>query len=290
MRGRAYSTGKQDLSGHELEDWIDALAFVRREYKDHIADPDCVYAEGGSGAGGNVYAIVGKFPDTFAAAVVRSGMSDYTRQYEEDEVGEFRRDCEEWIGGTPETNPEGYRSRSGLTTVANSRTPMHVDHGDTDVRVTVSHARRYVAAARAVGREVEYIEWPGVGDRRHWTNLRKEDEERLARSIDAFLDRHKVPPALPPKGHLVVAGYVKTRLFEVVLDHVDRIAELDYDLSETPRARFVLRAKTARRARIAAPARPTATWNEAAVTAAPREGGWIDVEGPIDEVARVTLE
>ena len=53
-----------------------------------VSDPNCVYAEGGSGAGGNVYAIVGKFPDFFSAAVVHSGMSDYLAQYQRDETGE----------------------------------------------------------------------------------------------------------------------------------------------------------------------------------------------------------
>ena len=79
MRGREYSDGKPDLGGWELQDWIDAVEFALAEYSDFVSDPDCIYAEGGSGAGGNVYALVGKFPDYFSAAVVHAGMSDYHR-------------------------------------------------------------------------------------------------------------------------------------------------------------------------------------------------------------------
>jgi hypothetical protein len=250
MRGRGRSSGKADLSGWELQDWIDAVEFAKREYAEHISDPECVYAEGGSGAGGNVYAIVGKFPDYFSAAIVRSGMSDYALQCELDEIGEFREDCVAWIGGTPGDNPEGYRSRGGITTVRNLLTPLHIDHGETDVRVTIAHARRYVAAARALGRTVKYLEWPDVGDRRHWSNFTPEQDRELAASIETFLTEHQKPPVLPAKAELVVAGYVKTRAFEIVLDDIDRIGKVAYDLSDPARPRFDLAAKTSRVVRV----------------------------------------
>jgi hypothetical protein len=261
MRGRGRSGGQADLSGWELQDWIDGVEFVRREYGEYLSDPNCVYAEGGSGAGGNVYAIVGKFPDFFSAAVVHSGMSDYLAQYQLDETGEFRDEPEHrgWIGGTPATNPEGYRSRGGLTTVKNLLTPLHVDHGETDIRVSVDHARRYVETARRLGRQVEYLEWPSVGDREHWTHMTAEQQQRLQAAIRAFYTAHQKPPRLPETGTFVVAGYLKTRVFEVVLPDIDRIGELAFDVHPGRPWQFVLRAATSRRAVLRFRWRPEAT-------------------------------
>lgn len=247
MRGRAFSDGRQDASGWELQDWIDAVEFAKREYADHISDPDCVYAEGGSGSGGNVYAIVGKYPDYFAAAVVHAGMSDYALLYEQDEIGEFIDEMEEqgWIGGSPETRAEAYRSRGGLTTVGNLLTPLHIDHGETDVRVTVAHARRYARAAAERGSEIRYLEWPNVGDRQHWTNMTGEQRDQLRRSVRSWLLAHDSPPVLPDSGAFTVAGFLKTRRFEVLLEDIDRIGSLRYEIADSAGPwRFVLTAPT----------------------------------------------
>ncbi|GAB3370797.1 alpha/beta hydrolase family protein [Amycolatopsis echigonensis] len=40
--------------------------------------------------------------------------------------------------------------------------PQLVVHGDADVRVPVAHSRDYVAAAKAAGDDVDYVELPGV--------------------------------------------------------------------------------------------------------------------------------
>jgi len=236
MRGRVFSDGRPDASGFELQDWIDAVEFAKAEYAEYISDPECVYAEGGSGSGGNVYALVGRFPDYFAAAAVHAGMSDYARLYEEDEVGEFRDDMEGdgWIGGSPRTNPEGYRSRGGLTMVENVHTPIHIDHGDTDVRVPVAHARQFVDALRSRGRAVRYLEWQNVGDRRHFTNMTPEQYLLRDLSKQNWFRMHTKPPRLPKEGELVVAGFVKTKDFEVILDDMDRIGTVSYEIGNEP--------------------------------------------------------
>ena len=151
MRGRGDATGQPDCNGWELQDVIDAVEFARRHYRDRIASPELVFLSGGSGGGGNVFALIGKFPDTFAAARAYYGISDYALWHTFDRKGEFRDELEgingkdpkgrpPWIGGSPETNPEAYRSRGGLTTVANLLTPTLVFHGADDARVPVLHA------------------------------------------------------------------------------------------------------------------------------------------------------
>lgn len=259
MRGRGDATGNPDCNGWELLDVVDAVEFARTHYRDRLSEPRLVYLSGGSGGGGNVFALLGKFPDTFAAARATSGISDYALWHAFDRKGEFRDELEgkwaknprqwkPWIGGTPETNAEAYRSRGGLTTIGNLLTPTIVFHGSDDVRVPAAHARLWVGAALGLGRGalVTYHEFPGVGDHRdHFARETAAQKSFRARAGTDFLARFRVPPVLPPRGHFVVAGYLKTSSFEVILDSIDRVAELDYDLSAN---RFVLRAATAKRA------------------------------------------
>ncbi len=260
MRGRGDATGQPDCNGWELQDVIDAVDFARRHYRDRIASPELVFLSGGSGGGGNVFALVGKFPDTFAAARAYYGISDYALWHTFDRKGEFRDELEgidgkdpkgrpPWIGGSPATNPEAYRSRGGLTTVGNLLTPTLVFHGSDDARVPVLHARLWVGAAHGAGRGalVAYHEQAGVGDHRHNGNETREQLAFRNRAGEEFLRTHRTPPVLPERGSLVVAGYVKTSRFEVVLDSIDRVGRVDYDL---PAGRFDVFAATARTATV----------------------------------------
>lgn len=261
MRGRGDATGSPDCNGWELQDVIDAVEFARRHYRDRITSPEIVLLSGGSGGGGNAYALVGKFPDYFSAAVIESGISDYALWHLLDQKGEFRDELEgvqgkdpkgrkPWIGGSPATNPEAYRSRGGLTTVGNLLTPSLLIHGADDIRVPALHARLWAGAALGQGRGalVTYHELAGVGDNRlHYANETKEQQAFRTRSSETFLRTHRTPPVVPASGSLVVAGFVKTTRFEVILDAIDRVGRVDYDLAA---GRFEVRAATATRATI----------------------------------------
>lgn len=276
MRGRGDATGNPDCNGWELQDVIDAVEFARTHYRNRLASPEIVLLSGGSGGGGNVYALVGKFPDYFAAAVASSGISDYALWHLLDRKGEFRDEMEgsweknprqwkAWIGGTPETNPEAYRSRGGLTTVGNLLTPTLVFHGAGDVRVPALHARLWIGAAHGQGRGalVTYHELADVGDNRlHYANETPEQQKMRARLAAAFLQSHRTPPALPSRGTFTVAGYLKTARFEVILDSIDRVGRVDYDLDS---GRFDVRADSARRAILRVRKSPAGDWQQSEV-------------------------
>jgi predicted peptidase len=279
MRGRGDATGQPDCNGWELQDVIDAVQFARQHYRDRIAEPQLVYISGGSGGGGNVFALLGKFPDFFAAARATSGVSDYALWHAFDRKGEFRDELEgsweknprqqkAWIGGTPETNPEGYRSRGGLTTVTNLLTPTIVFHGGADERVPALHARLWVGAAHGLGKGalIAYHEFPGVGDGRdHYAHETAAQRRFRLETGTAFLGQHRSPPALLSAGRLIVAGYLKTARFEVVLDSIDHVAQLDYDLAAL---RFELRAANARAATLRV-RNPDGTWRSSPLVVQP---------------------
>ena len=232
MRGRAYSSGEPDANGYELYDFYDALSHARQAYADHISDPDRVHFLGGSGGGGNALAIAGRFPDLFASVVAKYPMSDYAAWYRADEVGEFRDEMDIWIGASPADDPEAYAVRSGITALPNVVSPLYIAHGETDIRVPASHSRRYTEAALMLGRPVEYLELEGVGSMAHLGNITKEQDAALTAFVEKALDQHIRPPALPSKGLMVVPGYLRTRHFDVMLDSIDQLGLLAYDLNE----------------------------------------------------------
>ncbi len=224
MRGRGKSTGTPDVNGWELLDAVDALQFAKGEFGRYISHPERMYCLGGSGGGGNVYALLGKFPDLFTAGVALCGISDYAAWYRGDEVGEFRDDMDEWLGVHPDDAPDLYRSRSGIHLVENLATPLLTYHGDADPRVPVEMGRRYAARARELGKPVTYVELPGVG---HGI-----DQKALAGDIADFLLRHEKPPELDRQGRLHVGGYVQARRGRIELPSLAEFTVVEYSLDE----------------------------------------------------------
>jgi len=229
MRGRAFSSGKQDCNGFELYDFYDALLYARENYATHISNPNQVYFVGGSGGGGNGFAIVGKFPDLFTSAFIMYGMSDYALWYKQDTAGEFRDDMIPWIGGTPFENSEAYASRSGITSTENVCGKLFIMHGETDIRVPAIHSRLYVERAKELGKNVEYLELKGVGTRSHKGNITKEQIDTLKKFTEMALS-YKVPPQLPLSGELIVPGYVVTKYFSVFMESIDEVGRISYDI------------------------------------------------------------
>ncbi|MBI3946330.1 MAG: alpha/beta fold hydrolase [Armatimonadetes bacterium] len=219
MRGRGTSTGKPDASGFELIDGLDGLEFARQTWPDRIQAEGGVYLVGGSGGGGNTLALAGKAPDIFSAAVSWAGISDYARQYRHDASGRIRDEMEVWIGGNPDTNPEGYATRSGLHVLENVLTQLFVCHGTRDATVPMPQA--YRERAEALGR----------------TNIRFRFNELGHDSIEwvpalAHLRANRAIPSLSPKGSLVVSSFLACRSFWLVLDDPARMGRADYELDD----------------------------------------------------------
>ena len=234
MRGRAFSEGKQDCNGYELFDVIDACEYVKKHYAEYVSDPDLVYFEGGSGGGGNAYALAAKFPDYFAAITTMCGPSDYMVWYDNDPIGEFCDDLDIWVGerGEKGSYNAAYASRSGIFGVENLCSPMVIIHGETDERVPSYHARNYMKEVERCGKNdlVTYHELKGIGGFEHWRNATHDDMlyiDRLSKEIRA---NNQSPINIPRKGKMTVLGYLVTKDFSVFCDNIDGMGEIEYDL------------------------------------------------------------
>ncbi|NOU64622.1 prolyl oligopeptidase family serine peptidase [Paenibacillus sp. LMG 31461] len=232
MRGRAFSEGSPDCNGWELFDVIDAVTYVQQQYESFIEDSSLVYFEGGSGGGGNAYAIIAKFPDFFAAATAMCGITDYTVWYENDAIGEFQDELDVWIGHPPRDNPMAYASRSGLALASNLLTPLFICHGDTDIRVPVDHARMYKERLESLNLSdrLDYWELEGVGTREHWGHATQQQMVEIHSRSEQHRARHATPIDMPERGRFMIGGYLFTKRFSIVLDSLDHMAMVDYDL------------------------------------------------------------
>gem|GEM_PF-1134648 len=214
------SGGVPDANGWELNDIVDAIEAAKQRYPEHTL-PDPVYVIGNSGGGGNVMGIIGKFPDYFAAAYADCGMSDYARWAEL--VPDWRPSIEEWIGAKLGENQQAFASRGGLTTVQNRLTPTWITHGDADTSVPIELSQLYVGANAELGKPIHMEVIPGGGHSAGWGQYDK---------IIGFNQQHPTPPELPNRGRLVVAGYLKTRRFQVILPSINAVASCEYDLKD----------------------------------------------------------
>lgn len=212
------SDGTPDANGWELNDIIDAAEFAKKKYPQH-ALPDPVYVIGHSGGGGNAMGLVGKFPDYFTAAYAGSGMSDYGRWAEL--YAGLRGDVERYVGARINTTSTAFASRGGLTTVGNRLTPIALSHGTADQPVPFVLSQIYVKANADLGKPVPFKLVEG-GPHGVWGHY----EEMVA-----FMTGFTSPPVVPTRGVFVVAGYLKTRRFQVILPSIDAITDCAYDLS-----------------------------------------------------------
>lgn len=232
MRGRAFSEGKQDCNGFELFDIYDACEYAKKHYSEYLINQDIIYFEGGSGGGGNAYELANKFPDYFAAIVAHCGITNYALWYKNDKVGEFQDEMRPWIGFTPDENPEAYASRSAINSITNLRSPLFMAHGSKDIRVPCYHARNYYEKVKEIGYKklVKYWEIPEAGGQDHWTNISKKHEKKLGILSKKHLKNHRIPVVLEKKGNLIIPGFLVTKYFDIILDDINCIGEVEYDI------------------------------------------------------------
>src|SRR5918994_6685707 len=154
----------------QLDDVQRAVRWVRAHAVDHGIDPMRVGAYGWS-AGGQLAALLGtrdtrdataplaSYPSRVSCVVDLAGDVDlaaYTKPPALHEVVAL-------LGGTPQEVPERYRDASPLSWIDGRTAPFLVVHGTQDDVVPIDQSRRLVAALRAAGVEVQYVELDDTG-------------------------------------------------------------------------------------------------------------------------------
>jgi predicted peptidase len=123
-----------------------ALAALDHSMKEFHGDPDRIYLTGLSMGGFGSWAWAAKYPGKWAAAVVVCGGIRHRRQANAppapEEAGDPYADAAKKIGAT---------------------LPVWVFHGSADTSVPVTESRRMVEALKALGSQVKYSEYDGVG-------------------------------------------------------------------------------------------------------------------------------
>lgn len=126
-----------------------------------VADAQRIAITGRSYGGYLTLALLAFSPGIFAAGVDICGMSD---------LHSFYRDTEPWIAaaafskyGHPETDYMLLRALSPLHYAVNIDVPLLVVHGELDTNVPLGEATQVVAALRALGRPVQYLQLEGEG-------------------------------------------------------------------------------------------------------------------------------
>ena len=121
-----------------------AMATLAAAQKEFHGDPARTYLTGLSMGGYGTWYLAGKYPGTFAAIVPICGgilMPDVARQQSADDNAPYT-EAAKRIG---------------------SQTPVWIFHGGDDPAVPVTESRRMNDAMKALGGEVHYTEYPGVG-------------------------------------------------------------------------------------------------------------------------------
>ena len=154
----------------QLDDVQRAVRWVRAHAADYGIDPMRVGAYGWS-AGGQLAALLGtrdtrdataplaSYSSRVACVVDLAGdvdLAGYTEPPALHEVVAL-------LGGTPHEVPERYHDASPLSWIDGRTAPFLVVHGAQDDVVPIDQSRRLVAALRAAGVEVQYVELDDAG-------------------------------------------------------------------------------------------------------------------------------
>lgn len=143
-----------DWGGGDCED---ILACCDDLIERGVADPGRMFLGGGSYGGFMTNWIVGR-SDRFRAATTVASLSDLRSMALTSDIPEV---LQFYFGGPPWRRPDEYDRRSPLTYLANVTTPVLILHWEGDIRVPIGQADELYGALKLLGKEVEFVRYPG---------------------------------------------------------------------------------------------------------------------------------
>jgi dienelactone hydrolase len=236
MRGRGGSAGRWDSGGLDVHDILDAVLAALVRYPDEI-DACNLSIVGYSGGGGNAIACMVRFPDLFQTYVSFFGISDYGGWYRSG----GRPDCNAWmevaLGGAPDEVPQLYAARNAIPAAANARCgKLHFLWDEEETMCPPAMIEAFLEVHRAAGLANATVHVSRASDVRRWSHNYRSGNPDLSAADDLYLgdvfSSKARSPRLPPRGRLVVPGYLVTRQFQVWIEDGQRgQVTVAYDLT-----------------------------------------------------------
>jgi len=140
------------------EDYLDLMAAVDRVVARPYVDAARLGVHGYSYGGYMTAWIIGQ-TDRFRAAIVAAPVTNLASMYGQTDIALTFGESQ-W-GGTPWENAAEYVRRSPLTYAARVNTPVLLLHGEADIRCPISQSEEYYVALKRLGKEVEFVRFPG---------------------------------------------------------------------------------------------------------------------------------
>ena len=140
-------------------DYADVISGVDSLIAKGMVDPKRVGSMGWS-EGGYISAFITASSDRFAAVSVGAGISDWATYYYNTDITPFTR---QYLGGTPQTDPEIYKKTSPISYIGHAKTPTLIQQGSIDRRVPVANSFELRQALEDRGVPVKMVLYEGFG-------------------------------------------------------------------------------------------------------------------------------
>ena len=140
------------------EDYEDQMAAVDRVLRRPYVDGRRLGVTGYSYGGFMTSWIIGH-TNRFKSAIVGAPVTNLYSMYGTTDIGVGFGE-RQW-GGPPWTNLEEYAKHSPITYASNVETPVLLVHGELDIRCPIAQSEEYYVALKRMGKEVEFLRFPG---------------------------------------------------------------------------------------------------------------------------------
>jgi dipeptidyl aminopeptidase/acylaminoacyl peptidase len=139
----------------------DMAAACRWLVEQKIADPQAIFATGGSYGGYLTLQALGRRPELWAGGMAVVAIADWELVYE-DQAETLRGYQRALFGGTPQDVPEATVKSSPITYAAQVRAPIMVIQGENDTRCPARQMKAYEQRLQELGKEIR-IHWFDAG-------------------------------------------------------------------------------------------------------------------------------
>jgi predicted peptidase len=140
-------------------DWLEpqmqelVIAEIDSTVAEFRSDPNRIYLTGFSMGAGGAYRLAARFPNRFAALAVIAGLVELNTLWNAEKADIDRR-ANSYVSA-----PDAFAALADRI----RHIPIRIFHGDVDERISVTQARRLVAALKNVGANIQYTEYPATG-------------------------------------------------------------------------------------------------------------------------------